>query len=189
MKSETMSIDDYIGSDTKERFDFIYENFSVISGMIKDYKEDLITEVMEQKAYNRRAANGELGVRIQISMGISNPTQNKAIEHSAIKEAIECGFLDEDFFEDTDDRQELIRKVTCYLGIQSDVTEFEKKLRIMPLRDQKIVRPYIQGEKSITDLVEDLGIEYQSVLKKVYRIRKKLCDMVEPQMVVFERSN
>ncbi len=35
--------------------------------IIKDYREDIINDVIEMKSFNRRAANGELGVRVQVS--------------------------------------------------------------------------------------------------------------------------
>lgn len=78
MESEAISIDKYLDSDVEQRFDFLYENYAVLKAIIKDYREDIITDVIEMKSYNRRAANGELGVRVQVSMGTSNPTMNKA---------------------------------------------------------------------------------------------------------------
>ena len=58
----------------EQRFDFLYENYAVLKAIIKDYREDIITDVIEMKSFNRRAANGELGVRVQVSMGTSNPS-------------------------------------------------------------------------------------------------------------------
>ena len=103
MKSEAFNIDRYTGGEPAQQFDFLYESFSILRELLKDYREDLITEVIEQKSYNRRSQNGDLGVRVQVSMGVSNPTQNQAIEHMTIAQAIDNGLLDDDFFEDTDD--------------------------------------------------------------------------------------
>ena len=69
MESEAISIDEYLDSDVEQRFDFLYENYSVLKAIIKDYREDIINDVIDMKSYNRRAANGELGVRVQVSMG------------------------------------------------------------------------------------------------------------------------
>lgn len=182
MKSEAISIDRYTGGQPAEQFDFIYENFAVIHEMIRDYREDIIKEVLDQKAYNRRSTNGDLGVRVQISMGISNPTQNEAINHWTIEEAIEKGILDEDFFEDTDDRYELIRKVDCYHAIHKDAETFQSKLVSMDLRDQRILKPYLMRQKTMEDLTADMGIDYRSAIKRVYRIKKKLIEKVEPKL-------
>lgn len=151
--------------------------------MIRDYRDDIIKDVMDQKAYNRRSANGDLGVRVQISMGISsNPTQNESINHWTIEEAIDKGILDEDFFEDTDDRYELIRRIDCYHAIHRDAGIFKSKLGSMDLRDQRILKPYLMRQKTMEDLTEDMGIDYRSAIKRVYRIKKKLIEKVEPKL-------
>ena len=187
MKSEAISIDRYTGSQPEERFDFIYENFSIIQEIIKDFREELISEVIEQKSYNRRSANGEPGVRIQISMGIGNPTQNQAIDHMTIAQAIDEGFLDEDFFEDTDNRYDLIRKVDCYHSVRADVETFTSKLGTMDPKDQRIIKPYLLRQKTMNDLTEDMGIDYRSAIKRVYRLKKRLIEKVEPKLTVVNR--
>lgn len=60
MKSGAISIDRYAGGEPAEQFDFLYENFSILQELLKDYREELIMEVIEQKAYNRRSQNGEM---------------------------------------------------------------------------------------------------------------------------------
>ena len=187
MKSGAINIDRYAGGEPTEQFDFLYENFSIMQELLKDYREELITEVIEQKAYNRRSQTGDLGVRIQVSMGISNPTMNKAIEHMTIAQAIDEGMLDEVFFEDTDDRQELIRKVTCYHRVNTDLELFTSKLGTRCLKDQNVIRPYLLREKSMDDLAVDLGIDYRSAVKHVYRIKKRLIEKVEPKLTVMNR--
>ena len=187
MRSEAINIDRYIGGAPEQQFDFIYENYSIIGEILRDYREELIKEVIEQKAYNRRAENGDLGVRIMVSMGISNPTMNQAMEHVAVAQAIDEGWLDEDFFEDTDDKQELIRKVTCYHRVNTDLEIFTSKLGTMCLKDQNIIRPYLLREKSMDELAMDLGIDYRSAVKHVYRIKKRLIEKVEPKLTVMNR--
>ena len=66
MKSGAINIDDYIGVQPEEQFEFIYTHYPIMKNLLTDYREDLIDEVIEQKSYNRRAANGDLGVRVQI---------------------------------------------------------------------------------------------------------------------------
>jgi len=187
MKSEAINIERYAGGEPEEQFDFLYENFSILQDLLKDFREELITEVMEQKAYNRRSQSGDLGVRIQVSMGTGNPTMNKAIEHMTVAQAIDEGLLDEDFFEDTDNKQDLIRKVTSYHRVNRDLETFTSKLGTMTPKDQRIIRPYLLREKTMDDLADDLGIDYRSAVKHVYRIKKRLIERVEPKLTVLNR--
>lgn len=182
MEAEAIKIDEYLGSDVGKRFDFLYENYSVIKPIINNFKEDLVSDVYEMKTYNRRAANGDLGVRIQISIGMSNPTADEAMKRSTITKAIDDGYLDDEFFEDTDDPQDLIRRITIYKLVSADYKEFKKKLDEMNPFDQRVIKPYILKEKSMNELSEEMGIEYRSAVMKVYRIRKKLSGLVIPKL-------
>lgn len=187
MKSGAINIDRYAGVEPSEQFDFLYENFSVLREMLQDYREDLIKEVIEQKTYNRKSKNGELGIRIQVSMGISNPTMNQAIENVTIAQAIDEGWLDEDFFEDTDNKQDLIMKITSYHSLSRDFETFTSKLGTMRPKDQSILRPYLLRQKSMDDLADDMGIDYRSAVKHVYRIKKRLIEKVEPKLTGLNR--
>ena len=182
MDAEAIKIDEYLGCTVEKRFDFLFMNYSVLKPMIRNYKEDLISDVIEMKTYNRRAANGDLGVRIQISVGRNSPTERDGINKQLISEAIEDGYLDEDFFEDTDDPQDLIWRVTVYKLVSFGYKEFKKKLDEMDPVDQRVIKPYILKEKSMNELSEEMGIEYRSAVMKVYRIRKKLSGQVTPRL-------
>ena len=145
MKSGAINIDRYTGVEPEQKFNFLYENFSILQELLDDYREDIIAEVIDK------------------------------------------GLLDEEFFEDTDNRQELIRKVSCYHRVNADLEMFMSKLRTMNLKDQNIIRPYLLREKSIDELAVDLGIDYRSAVKHVYRIKKRLIEKVEPKLTIMNR--
>lgn len=182
MESEAIRIDEYLGSDVSKRFDFLYENFSIIKPLIRNYRQEIITDVVDMKECKRRAENGELGVRIQVSIRPGGPTEKKAISNVMVAKAIDEGFLDDQFFEDTDNPDELIRRVTIYHMVNSDYEEFRSKLETLAPTEQRILKPYLLREKSMMDLAEDMGIDYRSAVKKIYRIKKKLGEKVEPRM-------
>ena len=123
-------------------------------------------------------------MRVQISIGINNPTEKQAISHTMIEKAITSGILDEDFFEDTDNPEDLVKKVTCYHAVNEDVKTFTKKLESMEQRDQKILKPYLTGQKSMSDLADEMGIDYRSAVKHVYRVKKRLSEKVQPKLCV-----
>ena len=183
METEAISIDEYLGSDDRKKFDFLFGNFSVLKPMIKNYREELISDIADMKECNRRAKNGDLGVRIHVSMRRDGPTERKAINNLTIEKAIDEGYLDEDFFEDTDNHDEIIRRVTLYHSVNADYETFRVKLDTMTPGDQKVLRPYLMREKSMNDLANEMGIEYRSAVMRMYRIRKRLCDKVETRLL------
>ena len=181
MGSEAISIDKYLDCDVRKKFDFLYENFSILKPIINNYKEAIISDVADMKLYNRKTEMGELGVRIQVS-GISNPTQSAAFRNQSIAKAIDEGYLDDEFFEHTDDPDELIRRVTVYHSVNHDFEAFKSKLDELKPKDQKVLKPYLLGQKTMDDLVEEMEIEYHSAVMRVYRIRKRLSNLVEPKL-------
>ena len=158
-----------------ERMSFLFENYPILEAMMQNYRDDLIDEVMEQKASNQHSDYEELGVRIQVAFcRMSDPTANKGTNRSVISKAIDEGYLDEDFFEGTDDREGLIRKVTSYHIVKESYQKLLKKLNEMDPRDKSIMLPYLLKEKTISMIADELQIEYKSVVQKIGRIKKRM---------------
>lgn len=152
------NINDYLDYGVEDRFEFIYENYSILGSVLDNYRGDLIQDVVDMKAYNHQAANGDTGVRIRISVGLSRPTERQAITNLTIAKAIDTGYLDEGFFEGTDDRQELIRRVTLYHTVNTDYESFGKGIKALKTEDQRIIKPYLMRQKSIADIAEEMGV-------------------------------
>lgn len=158
-----------------ERITFLFENYPVMETMIANYRDDLIDEVMDQKTSNRHANDEGLGVRIQVAFcHMSDPTSNKGISRMEIGRAIDEGYLDEDFFEGTDDREALIHKVTSYHIVKESYRMLSKRLKEMDPRDKSIMLPYLLKEKTISMIADELQIEYKSAVQKIGRIKKRM---------------
>lgn len=180
----TRGIEKYENCTATERISFLCENYTIMEPMIRNYREDIITEVMEQKASSHRGEGEGLGVRIQIAFCRRNdPTADKAMSRMEVAKAIDEGYLDENFFEGTVDREALIRKVTCYHLANAGWQKFTASLKEMKPKDRDILLPYIKKEKSLTDLAEELQIDYRSLITKLSRIRKRIEEGAEFRMV------
>ena len=156
---------------------FLCEHYTVMEPMISNYRDKLISAVMDQKARSHGGENEGLGVRIQIAFcNQSNPTEREGMNRLLVAKAIDEGYLDEDFFEGTEDREALIGKVTSYHLVNVSYQRFIKKLREMDPRDLEVILPYIRREKSIDALADELKIDYHSVIKRIQRIKKKLAE-------------
>ena len=183
MEPEAIDIDEYLKSGVEERFYFLYRNYPILTPIIKSYREDIITDVADMKAYNRRNSNEGLGVRVQISIGVSNPTERMAISNITIAKAIDEGILDDDFFQDTDDPMELVRRVNVYHRVKKDYATFSQKLDTLDPEEQRLIKTYLLRQKKLSDMAEEFGMEYRSLTTRLYKIRKKLSDKVEPRLM------
>ena len=167
--------DEYEKWSTAQKVCFLCDHYYVMERLISNYREALIAEVMEQKEFSHRGENEGTGVRIQVSFGRkTDTTAGTAMKRMAVSEAIEKGWLDESFFEGMDDPEEVIRKVTVYHVISEGYKAFSKRLDEMKPGDREIVMPYLRREKRLCDLANELKIEYQSAVKKINRIKKRL---------------
>lgn len=61
-------------------------------------------------------------------MGTSDQTMNKAINNITIAKAVDEGYLDEDFFENTDNPDELVKRATIYHKVRIDYQSAVKKI-------------------------------------------------------------
>ncbi len=183
MEPEAIDIDEYTKSDVNARFYFLYKNYPIMIPLIKNYREDLISDVIDMKDYNRRAANGDLGVRVRVSLGTSRPTENQATSNIGIAKAIDEGVLDEDFFENTDNPEELIRRVGVYHRVSIDYEDFKNKIETLDPIDQSILKPYLCRQKTLADMADELGIGYRSIVNRMSKIKKRLSDKMEPRLM------
>ncbi len=66
--------------------------------------------------------------------------------------------------------------------VRKDFETFSSKLGTLDPTEQRILKPYLLREKSMSDLAEEMGVDYRSAVKRVYRIRKRLSEIVEPRL-------
>ena len=83
--TEDELVDSYGTGNAKERFDLIYENYSVFPQLVDCFEIGLFNTILNEKEYNRRAKNGaDLGVRVQTS-NKSDPTAKLIAEEDTEK--------------------------------------------------------------------------------------------------------
>ena len=182
MRAEAKNIDGYLSFDIGKRFDFLYENYSVLKALIRNYRDEIIADVIDMKTCKRSRSIGELGVRIRVSIRRSGPTEKLAISRMMVEQAVDEGFLNDEFLSDIEEPEEIIRRITNYHMVRADFEAFSGKLETLALEDQRVIRPYLLKQKSIDDFATDMGVQYKSAATRIYRIKKKLIDKVEPRM-------
>lgn len=99
-----------------------------------------------------------------------------------IAKAIDEGMLDDDFLQDTDDPVDLIRRVNVYRRVKKDYAIFSQKLNTLDPEEQRLIKTYLLREKKLSDMADEVGMGYSSLTTKLYKIRKKLSEKVEPRL-------
>ena len=92
MKDEASIVEQYADSDVGKRIDILIRYYPNFIRLVEGFEQSLSFIIKQEKEMKRRAAIGELGVRVQNSH-ISDPTAREAIDNIMIMEAIKKGEL------------------------------------------------------------------------------------------------
>jgi hypothetical protein len=179
MKYVADNIDIYGESEDKDKFDFLYSHFSRMRELLRDYKETLVEEILDIRVYNRRTADGELGVRVQESKGVSRPVETEAIAKSDIEKALEARYMSQALFNDINGHQDLMMRVVSYRRATYDFNKFKSKLMCLEVRERNFIKPYMEHEKNIHEVADEFDMDYSAVTKRISRTKARLWEMMK----------
>ena len=182
METKQSIIGHYCKNSTDRRFDYIYMNYDNFTRQIEGYREGLAFLIASQKAYNRKNDYGDLGVRVQTSRGLSDLTADMAIENVIVKECIDKCEASDDLLMDVDDREEVALGLFELQLMKQELQVFDFQLQTFRKEDFKILSSYLNRNRSIREIAEELSIEPESVNKRLYRLKRKLKERIIPFM-------
>jgi hypothetical protein len=170
-------VKEYAKADASGRVNLIYNNFAIFLGVIDSRTNGLVYLIENEKATNRRHENGELGVRVQKST-ISDPTGNTATGNVMTRDALVACDFSNGVLEGTD-RGELFKKEAFVLrDMRRDYQLFNDQLNNLSEEERQLVLSYIEKGKRLSDLAEELQLEYCSVRQRLYRSKRWLRDQM-----------
>lgn len=164
MTTQASILQRYSMADTAGRVDIICKHYFNFLGIIESFTEGL-RYMIENEKYTD---NGGI---------IKRPASSAAI----IKEAIVTCDFSGDVFEGIT-RKEVYQKQAVMLKcMRQDYELFNRLLSILGHDELRIFKCYLTGEKNISSIAEDEGIQYESVVQRVRRAKVK----IKRQMIVF----
>ena len=166
-----------------KRIDIILMNYSNFTDIVDGHREGLFHVISSEKAYNRMASNGDLGIRVQKS-GRSDITADTAIDNVTIRESIKACDFSGDLLEDTDQDEEapLRYEILTLQMMQEEYDVVTAQLQALRRKESRLLFQYLLGEKEIQEIAEEEGITYESAKQKLKRVRNKLKMNVTPFM-------
>jgi Ran GTPase-activating protein (RanGAP) involved in mRNA processing and transport len=182
METKQSMIGQYCKNSTDKRFDYIYMNYKNFIGLIAGYREGLAFLISSQKAYNRKSKQENLGVRVQIVQGLSDLTANMAIENVMVKEQIDNCHISTELLIGVDDREEVALALFELQLMKQELQVFDFQLQTFREEDFMILSSYLNRNRSVRELADDMAIESESVNKRLYRLKRKLKERMIPFM-------
>lgn len=178
MRREQNIVGRYYRMSPKKRIDEIVAHYDCFQRMMKDYERELFEWLEASRAKARRDANGDTGVRVQTGNRKFSVTENQALEHLEIEAMMEnCNLSGSESIEDYDD---ILRGLMELKLMKKEYSALRSKIGLLHDDEKISFERYISRKARSAELAEELEIEFESVRKRMYRIRKKVYrDFVE----------
>lgn len=178
MSREQKFVGRYYRLSPKKRIDLIITNYDCFPAMCKDYERNLSEWIKDCRAKAKRDAIGDLGVRIQAGNSRFSVTEIHALENMEIEKMLADGDIDS--CENLEDYEEILRGVKELQLMLKEYKDLKSKISTLHVRERGPFENYICRKCRSTELSEELQINFDSVRKKMYRIKKKVCsDLLE----------
>lgn len=157
MNTGAAVISEYQEYSYKKRIDFILKNYCGIEEYIKGYEEILCDSIMVDRLVDRRDGYGDIGVKVQTSY-TGDSTAMTAVERSTILEKMSEKALTRYISDDP-----VLNKETVTLRtMKRDLGFVNRAIRMLPGRDSRELGQLLSHEKTIDDVAEEKGIQYES---------------------------
>ena len=178
--TEDELVDSYGTGNAKERFDLIYENYSVFPQLVDCFEIGLFNTILNEKEYNRRAKNSaDLGVRVQTS-NKSDPTAKMAVERVMIREAIERCDTDGGILKDTDNPEKHKKDIWTIAMMRREYEVFDSFLNTLDGREYTIMTRHLNEKCTTAKIAEELKIADKTVSNQLSEIKCSLRENITP---------
>ncbi len=166
-------VKEYAEADAAGRVKLIYSNFSNFLGIIDSRIDGLVYIIENEKATNRRIANGDLGVRIQTGRK-SDITGDTASGNVDTKKAIIICDFSGGVLDGTDRGEEFKREAFLLKRMRRDYQLFNDQLGYLDEKDRRLLIGYMSSHDDIVAIADEMGIAADSVRKQVFRTKQKV---------------
>ena len=174
MVSGAKFIEEYANMSAEQRIDYISKSYSTFMGAVESHTEGLLYMIEEEQDFKRRQEKGDLGVRVQGGKTISDKTATTAIRNVSIRDAIEtCNFSD-GLLDDVDHADMYISMAETLRRMRRDYRLFNSQIANLSASDAVLIKVFMNKEKDLYEIANELGLTYDSARQKVRRIRYDL---------------
>ena len=164
-------VDVYRKASAEEKVRIIMEHYSSFMFIVNAYESDLIDTIKEERFYNRRKANGDLGIRGQ-SSNISNPASDEGDNEVSIKDAVRLG----DYvtaLRGADRYEEHKAEILTLYCMRKDFSTVDGQLGCLKNGDEMFKR-YLMHEFNLATIADSEGVTVEAVKQRFRKAKKKV---------------
>lgn len=167
----------YLNKEPKDRISFLYEHYSDYSRISERYQDMLTRRIAAMRSYERQR-HDELGVRIMSGNPVRSLTEAMAEENDTIKNIVASGYLPKGVIRDYEDQSEIRMGLHEMEIFQREYDLFNRALTDLDGEEAWLFIGYIRREKTMDVMADELGVEKDSVRKRIYRTKVKITGLL-----------
>lgn len=177
----------YMNADSSERFDIVIDNFSVFPKIIRKMKKKIEYKIKSEREYSRGRNKGSLGIRVQTSV-LSNTTQDEAIANVTLEEAFDTGNIDTSILSGIDNVAEYRDDIRTINVMKDDYELIQECIEDLEDSESKLLKGFLSEKKYYKELACEFGISYDSIRRKISKIKADIKEEVTECMKMNCRS-
>jgi len=162
-------IENYSSLPNSKKVEAILDDYAIFDRIIAGIENDLIIDICDERALNRRTQRGNTGVRVQTSV-ISDIPFSIVAEKDEVERAVKTG----DYFTALKGIKEsavYVRRMNNLYQLQDDYKIVTARVGFLQPEEYQIYTRYLNRVKPVLDLVEEVGISYEAYTSRIYRYR------------------
>lgn len=146
---------------------FVLENYARFIPMINAYERGLIDDIKQERIYNRRIENGELGIKVQTSH-ISKPTESEGELNSIIEKAVREGdYVTALHGADNYETHKIEILILWYMRRAYNLVEGQ-----LGALDEDLYKRYLMHEFDLLSVAESEGVTVDAIKQRFRKAKK-----------------
>ena len=174
MENKANIIRKYAEAGPARKVDIICKYYSQIDGIINARIAGMKYYIWEEKEKSRRGDRSELGVRVQSGNRYSDPTGKEGVFRGDLEKAIRNCDFSGDILDGIENKEQIIEEAYVLRDMKAIRKLYDEQIGSLIEADRRVFVKYLNHEKTLTELAVDEGVEYNSIVKWVVKIKKYL---------------
>ena len=176
-------VEQYAGADVPARIELLIKHYPNFLRLVEGYEQSLIFIIKEEKEYLRRAAKGDLGIRVQTS-GIGKPTEQTGIDNVMIETAIKSGDLEiiKDMFP-VEKLKHYQKELSTLEDMKEDYRIFQNAFFYLETDKADTLERYLASGRHAEKMAYDMDVKVEALKTLICRARKIVIEQTSSLLI------
>lgn len=174
MLTATEFVQKYIVCEPQKKFEMMFNNYDQFDSILDLYREDIIYKIICEIEYQYSVEKNKIDIRVQHSVGFSDTVFSQINLHEQVERLIDSEIYEARFDAYLYYNQMLICEVKNYIQTRREMNTFRRHIYELRESERRFMLEVLIEGKKYDVIGNKIGIESESVRKKMQRLKGKL---------------